>query len=190
MNKLLLCQQERLSKVYYINFVLSLPRYTTSIDRSIKFYFSSSLLVNTGLFINNEFVDSIDGKRFETINPATEKVITTVAEALPNDVDKAIDVATETYVKVWSKVSGYDRGRLINKLADLMERDIDELAAIESLDNGKPFLLTKAVDIQLSIKTYRYYAGFADKINGEVKIIIKKYVHILLFLFFFLFKKY
>lgn len=127
------------------------------------------MLVNTGLFINNEFVDSIDGKRFETINPATEKVITTVAEALSNDVDKAIDIATETYVKVWSKVSGYDRGRLINKLADLMERDIDELAAIESLDNGKPFLLTKAVDIQLSIKTYRYYAGFADKINGEVK---------------------
>ncbi|CAB4387925.1 putative aldehyde dehydrogenase [Rhizophagus irregularis] len=137
-------------------------------EQSITLPTGKTIKVNTGLFINNEFVDSIDGKRFETINPATEKVITTVAEALSNDVDKAIDIATETYVKVWSKVSGYDRGRLINKLADLMERDIDELAAIESLDNGKPFLLTKAVDIQLSIKTYRYYAGFADKINGEL----------------------
>lgn len=102
---------------------------------------------------------------------------------MANDVDKAINVATDAYVKVWSKVSGYDRGRLINKLADLMERDIDELAAIESLDNGKPFSLAKAVDIQLTIKTYRYYAGFADKINGEVK---KKKMFIFLYILRFL----
>jgi acyl-CoA reductase-like NAD-dependent aldehyde dehydrogenase len=183
MNNQLLYQQERPSKVYTLiiifNSLVTRPR---SIDQLILISFL--LLVNTGLFINNEFIDSIDGKRFETINPTTEKVISTVAEASANDVDKAVDIATEAYVKVWSKISGYDRGRLINKLADLMERDIDELAALESLDNGKPFALVKAVDIAMSIKTYRYFAGFADKINGTVN---KLYIMIIIMIFFFFF---
>ncbi|GBB86606.1 hypothetical protein RclHR1_00130047 [Rhizophagus clarus] len=137
-------------------------------EQSITLPTGKTIKVNTGLFINNEFIDSIDGKRFDTINPTTEKVITSVAEASANDVDKAVDIAIDAYINVWRNFSGYDRSRLINKLADLMERDIDELATIESLDNGKPFTLVKNVDIACTIKTYRYFAGFADKINGEV----------------------
>ncbi|CAG8501505.1 6714_t:CDS:10 [Dentiscutata heterogama] len=94
--------------------------------------------VYTGLFINNEFVDSVDRKVFETINPATGKVITS------------------------------ERGRLLNKLADLMERDLEELAALETLDNGKPFHSAKTYDLPSAISCYRYFAGWCDKIHGKV----------------------
>jgi aldehyde dehydrogenase (NAD+) len=130
-----------------------------------------SIIVNTCLFINNEFVDSIDGKRFETINPATEKVITTVAEALGNDVDRAVDAATEAYNNVWKKVDGSERGRLLNKLADLLERDAEEIASLESLDNGKAFSTAKALDLPISVKAFRYFAGYADKIHGKVMLL-------------------
>ena len=127
-------------------------------------------IVCTGLFIDNEFVDSIDGKRFETINPTTGKVITTVAEASSKDVDKAVDAATEAYDKVWKKVSGYERGRLLYKLSDLIERDLEEIATLESLDNGKAFSVAKTMDVPSAIKLIRYYAGYADKIDGKVMI--------------------
>jgi len=123
--------------------------------------------IYTGLFINNEFVDGIDGKRFDVINPSTGKPITTVAEAFANDVDKAVDAATEAFNKVWKNVQASERGRLLYKLADLMERDLEEIAAIESLDNGKAFSVAKANDVPTAIEAYRYFAGFADKIHGK-----------------------
>jgi aldehyde dehydrogenase (NAD+) len=67
----------------------------------------------------------------------------------------------------WRKMSAYDRGRLISKLADLIEQHTDEIAELEAQDNGKPFHIAKFVDIALAIKTYRYYAGWADKIQGS-----------------------
>ncbi|CAG8439127.1 4380_t:CDS:2 [Diversispora eburnea] len=121
----------------------------------------------TGLFINNEFVDSVDGKRFKTINPATEKEITTVAEASEKDVDLAVDAAEKAFNDVWRNVTGAQRCKLLNKLADLMERDLDELAALESLDNGKTYKEAKEDDVPDSIDVYRYYAGWCDKIHGK-----------------------
>ncbi|CAG8438325.1 10141_t:CDS:10 [Diversispora eburnea] len=113
----------------------------------------------TGLFINNEFVDSVDGKRFETINPVTEKIITTVAEASEKDVDIAVDAAEKAFNEAWRYFTGVQRCKLLNKLADLMERDLDELAALESLDNGKTYKESKETDLSMSIEVYRYYAG-------------------------------
>ncbi|CAG8481897.1 8637_t:CDS:2 [Ambispora gerdemannii] len=120
------------------------------------------------LFINNEFVESIDGRRFETVNPSTGKLITTVAEATEKDIDLAVDVATKAFDNNWQHVDGKERGRLLYKFADLMDRDRDELAELEALDNGKALVIAKSVDLQLSIDTFRYYAGWADKIHGKV----------------------
>ncbi|KAL4777098.1 aldehyde dehydrogenase [Aspergillus nidulans var. acristatus] len=119
-----------------------------------------------GLFINNEFVKGVEGKTFQVINPSNEKVITSVHEATEKDVDVAVAAARAAFEGPWRQVTPSERGVLINKLADLMERDIDTLAAIESLDNGKAFTMAK-VDLANSIGCLRYYAGWADKIHGQ-----------------------
>nr|AAK18075.1 truncated aldehyde dehydrogenase ALDH67 [Aspergillus nidulans] len=111
-----------------------------------------------GLFINNEFVKGVEGKTFQVINPSNEKVITSVHEATEKDVDVAVAAARAAFEGPWRQVTPSERGILINKLADLMERDIDTLAAIESLDNGKAFTMAK-VDLANSIGCLRYYAG-------------------------------
>jgi len=124
--------------------------------------------INTGLFINNEFVESKNGKRFETINPSTGKKITTVAEASAEDVDYAVDVATRAFENVWKNVPSEKRGRLLYKLAELMRRDLEIIAAIEALDNGKAFEIAKKSDLPEAIGTFEYFAGFAEKLNGSV----------------------
>ncbi|ORX94438.1 aldehyde dehydrogenase [Basidiobolus meristosporus CBS 931.73] len=124
--------------------------------------------VNTHLFINGEFVPSHSGKTFETINPVTEKVICKVAEADEKDINNAVQAAKEAYFSVWSKTTASERGRLLYKLADLMEQHTEELSLLESLDNGKTVSDAKNVDIPGAIGCYRYYAGWADKIHGKV----------------------
>ncbi|CAG8654406.1 9917_t:CDS:2 [Ambispora leptoticha] len=124
--------------------------------------------VNTGLFINNEFVKSVEGKTFETIDPATEKLICNVAEATAKDIDRAVDAATEAFEKVWQHVDGKERGRLLYKFAELIERDKEELAALESLDSGKAYSIALTQDLVACIDIIRYYAGWADKIHGKV----------------------
>ncbi|KAL2853999.1 aldehyde dehydrogenase [Aspergillus pseudodeflectus] len=119
-----------------------------------------------GLFINNEFVKGAEGKTFEVINPTNEKVITSVHEATEKDVDAAVAAARAAFEGAWRQVTPSERGRYLNKLADLMERDIDTLAAIESLDNGKAFTMAKG-DTANAIGCLRYYAGWADKIHGQ-----------------------
>ncbi|KAL2822947.1 aldehyde dehydrogenase [Aspergillus granulosus] len=119
-----------------------------------------------GLFINNEFVKGAEGKTFEVINPTNEKVITSVHEATEKDVDTAVAAARAAFEGAWRQVTPSQRGRYLHKLADLMERDIDTLAAIESLDNGKAFTMAKG-DAANSIACLRYYAGWADKIHGQ-----------------------
>ncbi|KAL4999216.1 aldehyde dehydrogenase [Aspergillus recurvatus] len=119
-----------------------------------------------GLFINNEFVKGTEGKTFQVTNPSNEKVITSVHEATEKDVDIAVAAARAAFEGPWRQVTPSERGILINKLANLMERDIDTLAAIESLDNGKAFTMAK-VDLANSIGCLRYYAGWADKIHGQ-----------------------
>lgn len=123
---------------------------------------------NQKLFINGKWVNSISGKTFATLNPATGQEICQVAEADSADVDLAVKAARKAFESgPWKKMSAAERGRRINKLADLMEKNLPELAALESLDNGKPLRDSLNADLPLSIKAYRYYAGWCDKTHGK-----------------------
>jgi len=122
----------------------------------------------TKLLINNQWVNSVSGKTFPTINPSTGEVITQVAESDAADVDKAVAAARAAFDKgAWKKMSASQRGVLMNKLADLIEKNADELAQLEALDNGKPYAVAKAADVPLTVACYRYYAGWADKNQGK-----------------------
>jgi aldehyde dehydrogenase (NAD+) len=121
----------------------------------------------TRMLIDGEWVDAVSGRRFATINPATGTVIAEVAEGDRADVDRAVQAARRAFESgPWSKMNARERGRLLYKLADLIEEHIDELAALETLDNGKPIRDSRNIDLPLAIETYRYYAGWADKIEG------------------------
>jgi aldehyde dehydrogenase (NAD+) len=120
------------------------------------------------MLIGGKWVDSQSGKTFETVNPATGEVICRVAEGDKADIDMAVKAARKAFESgPWPKLSASERGRLLNKLADAIEANIDELAALESLDNGKPLTIARAADLPLTVKAYRYYAGWADKIHGK-----------------------
>jgi aldehyde dehydrogenase (NAD+) len=122
----------------------------------------------TECFIDGQWRPSVSGKTFETINPATEEVIAQVAEGDAADVDLGVKAARKAFEEgPWSKMDARDRGRLMNKLADLIEEEADDLAALESLDNGKPIRDSRAADLVLTIDCLRYYAGYADKIHGQ-----------------------
>src|SRR5262249_17285421 len=122
----------------------------------------------TQLLINNRWIPSESGKTFATINPSTGEEICQIAEADAADVEKAVRAARAAFDRgPWRKAAASERGRLINRLADLIEKHADELAALESLDNGKPVAVAKAVDVAASVACYRYFAGWADKIQGK-----------------------
>lgn len=118
-------------------------------------------------FINNEFVKGVDGRTFEVINPSTEEVITSVHEATEKDVDIAVAAARKAFEGSWRTVTPEARGKLLVKLADLTEKNIDRLAAVESLDNGKAIAFAKG-DVGAVAGCLRYYGGWADKIEGKV----------------------
>jgi len=122
----------------------------------------------TKLLIDGEFRDSVSGKTFATINPATEKEITQVSEGGAEDIDLAVKAARRAFDSgPWSRMDARDRGKLMFKLADLIESRIDELAELETLDNGKPLKESRHGDLPLVIDCLRYYAGWADKIHGR-----------------------
>ena len=122
----------------------------------------------TKLLINNTWTDAQSGRTFATIDPSTGEEICQVAEADAADVDLAVKAARDAFERgAWRKTSAAERGRLLHKLADLMEKHADELAELESLDNGKPVKVAKTVDVAASIDCYRYFAGWADKIHGK-----------------------
>ena len=122
----------------------------------------------TKLLINGQWINSESGKTFATINPSTGKEICQVSEADSADVNKAVKAARTAFDNgPWRKMPGSERGRLLNKLADLIEKNADELARLESWDNGKPFAVAKAADLSLTVACYRYYAGWADKLQGK-----------------------
>eukprot|EP01013_Petalomonas_cantuscygni_P030774 TRINITY_DN56822_c0_g1_i1.p1 TRINITY_DN56822_c0_g1~~TRINITY_DN56822_c0_g1_i1.p1 ORF type:complete len:492 (-),score=143.88 TRINITY_DN56822_c0_g1_i1:271-1746(-) len=123
----------------------------------------------TRLFINGEFVPSVSGKTFDTVDPATESVICQLQEADAADVDKAVKAATEAF-KTWKDAAPTHRRDLMLKLADLISANIDYLAQLESLDNGKPFATSgygSKADLGLVISCLRYYAGWSEKIQGK-----------------------
>lgn len=123
----------------------------------------------TRMLINGEWCDSMTGKTFETVHPANGEAIAQVAEGQAEDIDRAVLAARKAFeTGPWPKMSGRDRGKLLFKLGDLIERDAEGLAALEVLDNGKPISEVSNVDIPQVLATFRYFAGWADKIHGDV----------------------
>ncbi|CAB3244060.1 unnamed protein product [Arctia plantaginis] len=135
-------------------------------------------ILYTGIFINNEWVKSADGKTFKTENPSTGEVIAEVQQAGQVDVNNAVKAAKDAFKlgSPWRTMDASERGYLINKLADLIERDRTYLASLETLDNGKPYSASYYADVPASIKNFRYYAGWADKNHGKVLPADGKYV--------------
>ncbi|KAI3928787.1 hypothetical protein MKW98_024388 [Papaver atlanticum] len=122
----------------------------------------------TKLFINGEFVDSVSGKTFETIDPRSGEVITRVAEGDKEDVDLAVKAAREAFDHgKWPRMSGYERGRIMMKFADLIEENVEEIAILDTINAGKILAHGKMLDIPFAAKNLRYYAGAADKIHGK-----------------------
>src|SRR6266436_4151190 len=118
------------------------------------------------LLIGGKWLDSASGKTFPTMNPATGEVICQVAEGDKADVDLAVKAARKAFEEgPWPKLSAAERGQLLHRLADLIEQNKEELAALETLDNGKPLRDALNADLPLTIKCYRYYGGWADKIH-------------------------
>uniref|UniRef100_A0A5F8GHE7 Aldehyde dehydrogenase 1 family member A3 n=1 Tax=Monodelphis domestica TaxID=13616 RepID=A0A5F8GHE7_MONDO len=124
---------------------------------------------HTKIFINNEWHESKSGKKFPTYNPSTVEKICEVEEGDKPDIDKAVEAAKAAFQRgsLWRQMDALSRGRLLHKLADLMERDRIILATLETMDTGKPFLHAFFIDLEGCIKTLRYYAGWADKIHGR-----------------------
>ena len=117
-----------------------------------------------GLFIGGKFVPAASGKRFTTINPATEKVLAHVADAAEKDVDKAVRAARTAYEKVWRKMSGRERGKYLYRIARIIQERSRELAVVESMDGGKPIRESRDVDVPLAAAHFFYHAGWADKL--------------------------
>ncbi|KAH8667054.1 aldehyde dehydrogenase [Xylariales sp. PMI_506] len=121
----------------------------------------------TGLFINNEFVASAAGKKITAIDPTTELEICSVEAGSPDDVDKAVKAARAALNnESWQAISGTERGALMHKLADLIEKSQEDLATLEAWNAGKPYKTAIGLDIAASVGCLRYYAGWADKLHG------------------------
>ncbi|WP_328702124.1 aldehyde dehydrogenase family protein [Alicyclobacillus fructus] len=129
-----------------------------------------------GLFIDGEFVPSLSGKTFKSINPATEEVLVEVAEAEAPDIDRAVKAARRAFESgPWSRMSAAERSRLLYRLADLMEEHKLQLAQLETLDNGKPIRESLNADLPLAIEHIRYYAGWPTKVVGQTIPVAGKY---------------
>jgi len=120
------------------------------------------------MLINGKWVDSASGKTFPTYNPATGEVLSHVAEGDREDIDRAVKAARAAFEKgPWTKISPSERGRMMWRLADLIEKHTEEFAQLESLDNGKPLKIARIADLPLAVDHFRYYAGWATKIEGN-----------------------
>jgi aldehyde dehydrogenase (NAD+) len=131
------------------------PESTAMVDISAQY----------GLFINGKFVAAKGSKTFNTINPATEKVLSKIAYAQASDVDKAVAAARTAYTKVWSKMAPQERGKYLFRIARIMQERAREFAVLETMDNGKPIRETRDIDIPLAAAHFFYHAGWADKLK-------------------------
>src|SRR3954462_1596710 len=120
------------------------------------------------MLINNKWVDAVSGKTFPTYDPSTGEVLAQVVEGDRADIDLAVKAARKAFDNgPWRRMTASERGRLIWKLADLLEQHTEEFTYIESLDNGKPLTIAKAADVPLAVDLFRYMAGWATKIEGN-----------------------
>ncbi|CAD6564091.1 MAG: aldehyde dehydrogenase (NAD(P)(+)) ald5 [Tremellales sp. Tagirdzhanova-0007] len=123
-----------------------------------------------GLYINGEWSTSTDknAKTIDVINPSTGEKLIAVPEGMPSDVDRAVEAAHAAFKSTWGhNIPGFERGKYLIRIAELMERDLDILASIETLDNGKTFSIAKSFDVTEAAAVFRYYGGWADKIHGK-----------------------
>ncbi|WP_342513600.1 aldehyde dehydrogenase family protein [Sporosarcina sp. FSL K6-1522] len=131
-----------------------------------------------GLYINGEYVPAIGGKTFNVVNPANEEVIAQVSEAQAEDIEVAVAAARKAFDEgEWTKMAAADRSHLIYKFADLLEENREELAQLEALDNGKPYEVALADDVDGTVQHFRYYAGWATKLLGKTTPISPDYLN-------------
>src|SRR5207253_10827026 len=120
------------------------------------------------MLIDGKWVEAASGKKFETVNPATGQVLARVAEGDKEDIDRAVRAARRAFDDgKWARMNPTERQRLLLRIADLIDANGDELAQLETLDNGKPFMESRHVDIPAAAATFRYYAGWVTKLYGE-----------------------
>ncbi|CAI9112594.1 OLC1v1013062C1 [Oldenlandia corymbosa var. corymbosa] len=121
----------------------------------------------TQLLINGQFVDSASGKTFPTLDPRNGEVIANVAEGDVEDINRAVSAARKAFDEgPWPRMTAYERARIMLRFADLVEKHSDELAALETWDNGKPYEQSAKVELPIFVRLFHYYAGWADKIHG------------------------
>src|SRR6478736_4883450 len=137
---------------------------SVQMDDKVTSYISK----NRTMLINGQWVEAASGKTFPTYNPATGEVLARVAEGDREDIDRAVKAARAAFeTGPWSKMTPSERGRLIWKLADLLEQNLEEFAELEMLDNGKPLKIARVADVPLAVDLFRYMAGWATKIEGN-----------------------
>ena len=119
------------------------------------------------MLIGDGWVASEEGTSFATLDPATGREIARVAEAGPTDIDRAVTAARAALDGPWGRMRAAERGRLLSRLADLLEDNLEELAQLESLDNGKPLAFARGADLPLVIDHFRYYAGSPTRVEGR-----------------------
>jgi len=138
------------------------------VDYCVKEVNGMQLKMPTQVFINNRFVDSSNGQKYPTINPSDESVICDISKASVDDVNEAVVAAKEAFEEgPWGSMNARERGEILYKVADLMEEHQEELAAIESIDSGAVYTLALKTHVGMSIQTFRYFAGWCDKIQGK-----------------------
>ena len=129
------------------------------------------------LFINGQWADAASGRSFETPNPATGETLARVAEGEAEDIDRAVRAARRAFEEgPWGRMTTSERGRIIWRIGDLINEHLDELAQLESLDNGKPFAVARAADVPLSADMFWYMAGWATKLEGDTKTLSVPYM--------------
>src|ERR1700736_5270219 len=141
---------------------------TTASARLLDENVSSFVSKTQKILINGKWVKAASGKAFPTYNPATGEVLSRVAEGDKEDINRAVKAARAAFESgPWLKITPSERGRMIWKLGDLIEKHLEEFAHLESLDNGKPLSIARVADLPLTIEHMRYYAGWATKIEGN-----------------------
>jgi phenylacetaldehyde dehydrogenase len=136
---------------------------TVTIDRNVEQFIAAP----RQMFIDGQWVDAASGKTFDTPNPATGETLAKVAEGDAEDINRAVRAARAAFDGPWGRMTPSERGRIIWRIGDLILEHVDELAQLESLDNGKPFVVAKAADVPLAADLFHYMAGWATKIEGN-----------------------